>query len=83
MQKWQKHQYSFFSVPQAYKEMILGYVSNFRLYLLVSNAEDNSPPGDFYFLKVINQLHETMPSYAKLVFHMFKCQVLLTAEVVS
>ena len=27
---------------------------------------------EHYFLKVINQLHETMPSYAELVFHMFK-----------
>ena len=25
-----------------------------------------------YFLKVFNQLHETMPSYAELVFHIFK-----------
>ena len=52
------------------------------LFLLVLNAEDNSPPGDLtvFFLNVINQLHETMPSYAELVFHMtcLVCQVLLT-----
>ena len=43
------------------------------LSLLVLNAEDNSLPGDLtiFFLKVINQLHETMPSYVELVFYVF------------
>ena len=43
------------------------------LSLLVLNAEDSSPPGDLtiFFLKVINQLHETMPSYAELVYYVF------------
>ena len=48
-------------------------VAKTPLSLLVLNAEDNSPLGDLttFFLKVINQLHETMPSYAELVFFMF------------
>ena len=43
-------------------------VAKTPLSLLVQNAEDNSL---FFFLKVSNQLHETMPSYAELVFYMF------------
>ena len=47
-------------------------VAKTPLSLLVLNAEDNSPLGDLtFFPKVINQLHETMPSYAELVFFMF------------
>ena len=36
------------------------------------SAEDNLLPGDFIFSKLLNQLRETMPNYAELVFHMFK-----------
>ena len=43
-------------------------VAKTPLSLLVLNAEDNSL---FFFLKVSNQPHETMPSYAELVFYMF------------
>ena len=48
-------------------------VAKAPLSLLVLNAEDNSPLGDLtiFFLKVINQLHESMSSYAELVFYMF------------
>ena len=40
---------------------------------------------NYYFLQVINQLHETtcIPSYAELVSTCLKYQVLLTAEVIS
>ena len=39
-------------------------------FLLVLTAGDNSPLGDLTIL-FSNQLHETMPSYAELVFYMF------------
>ena len=46
-------------------------VAKTPLSVLVLNTEDNPPPSDYFFLKVINQLHETMRSYAELVFYVF------------
>ena len=56
--------------------MILGYLSSLRLSLLVPNAEDNSPSGGLtiLFLKLLISCMRLCqgPSYAELVFYMFK-----------
>ena len=72
-----------FCIPQAYKQMILGYFSDLRLSLLVPNAEDNSPPGDLtiIFSKLLFSCMRPCQVMKNWLSMCLKCQVLFTAEV--
>ena len=62
------------SVSRAYKQMILGYFSNLRLFLLVPNPKDKSPPGELTitFLKLSISCMRLCQAMQNWIFHMFK-----------